>query len=141
MRPGSIPISSTRSSNQQKLERQLFTDPIVVTELLERYYREQGFLAAEIDEPRYEYQDVTARVVLAVREGPKYTVRQLTVSGNTIYPTDLVVSQLPVVAGQPYLPAAAENSLDKIRDLYWAKGYNDVRSDYALVLDRSSGTG
>ncbi len=125
--------------NQQKLERQLFTDPAVVTELLERYYRDQGFLTAEIDEPRYEYQDVTARVVLTVREGPKYTVRQLAVLGNTIYPTDLVVSQLPLVAGQPYLPAAAENALDKIRDLYWAKGYNDVRSDYALVQDRSTG--
>jgi outer membrane protein insertion porin family len=125
--------------DQQGLERQLFTDPIVVTELLERYYRDQGFLTAEIDEPRYEYQDTTARVVLTVREGPKYTVRQLTVNGNTIYPTDLVVSQLPLVAGEAYVPAAAENSLDKIRDLYWAKGFNDVRSDYALVQDRSSG--
>jgi outer membrane protein assembly complex protein YaeT len=124
---------------QQKLERQLFTDPIVVTELLERYYREQGFLTAEIDEPRYEYQDVTARVVLTVNEGPKYTVRNLTITGNTIYTTDLVTSQLPLMAGQPYVPVAAENSLDKIRDLYWAKGYNDVRSDYALVQDRASG--
>jgi outer membrane protein assembly complex protein YaeT len=125
--------------DQQKLERQLFTDPIVVTELLERYYREQGFLTAEIDEPRYEYQDVTARVVLPVREGPKFTVRQLTVSGNTIYANDLVISQLPLMAGQPYVPAAAENALEKIRDLYWAKGYNDVRSDYALVQDRATG--
>ena len=46
---------------QQKLERKLFTDPLVVTELLERYYREQGYLAAEIDEPRYEYQGAGAR--------------------------------------------------------------------------------
>jgi outer membrane protein insertion porin family len=125
--------------DQQKLERQLFTDPIVVTELLERYYREQGFLTAEIDEPRYEYQDVTARVVLTVREGPKFTVRQLTVTGNTIYATDVVTSQLPLTAGEPYVPAAAENALEKIRDLYWAKGYNDVRSDYALVQDRANG--
>jgi outer membrane protein assembly factor BamA len=43
------------------------------------------------------------------------------------------------MAGQPYVPVAAENSLEKIRDLYWAKGYNDVRSDYALVQDRASG--
>ena len=43
------------------------------------------------------------------------------------------------MAGQPYVPAAAENALDKIRDLYWAKGYNDVRSDYALVQDRATG--
>ncbi len=55
VRPGSIPIELDKIVEQQKLERQLFTDPIVVTELLERYYREQGYLAAEIDEPRYEY--------------------------------------------------------------------------------------
>ena len=42
--------------DQQHLERQLFTDPVVVTELLQRYYREQGYLAAEIDEPRYEFR-------------------------------------------------------------------------------------
>ena len=42
--------------DQQNLERQLFTDPVVVTELLQRYYREQGFLAAEIDAPRLEFQ-------------------------------------------------------------------------------------
>jgi outer membrane protein assembly factor BamA/autotransporter translocation and assembly factor TamB len=125
--------------NDQKLERQLFADPLVVTELLKRYYREQGFLSAEIDEPRYEYQDVVARVVLTVREGPKFNVRDVSVSGNTVYTTDVVVSQLPVVAGQPFVPAAAENALEKIRDLYWSKGYNDVRSDYALVIDRASG--
>jgi outer membrane protein assembly complex protein YaeT len=136
---GISPNELDKIVEQQKLERQLFTDPIVVTELLERYYREQGFLTAEIDEPRYEYQDVTARVVLTVNEGPKYTVRQLTVSGNTIYPTDLIVSQLPLVSGEPYVPAGAENALEKIRDLYWAKGYNDVRSDYALVQDRANG--
>jgi outer membrane protein assembly factor BamA len=66
-------------------------------------------------------------------------VRNLTITGNTIYTTDLVTSQLPLMGGQPYVPVAAENSLDKIRDLYWAKGYNDVRSDYALVQDRASG--
>ena len=32
-----------------------------------------------------------------------------------------------------------ERSLDKVRDLYWAKGYNDVRSEYRLVLDRTAG--
>ena len=27
----------------------------------------------------------------------------------------------------------------KIRDLYWSKGYNDIRSDYDLVVDRGTG--
>jgi len=124
---------------QQKLERKLFTDPLVVTELLQRYYREQGYMAAEIDEPRYEYQGPLARVVLPVREGPRFNARNVTVSGNSIYATDVLVSQLPVIAGQPFVPAAAENALEKIRDLYWSKGYNDIRSDYDLVVDRGTG--
>ena len=85
---------------QQKLERQLFTDPVVVTRLLRRYYREQGFMAAEIDEPRLEFQGTTARVVLAVREGPRFVVGKVTTAGNSVYPTDLLVSELPVVSGE-----------------------------------------
>ena len=123
----------------QQLERQLFTDPLVVTELLQRYYREQGHLSAEIDQPRYEHQNAIARVVLPVREGPRFTVAGVTLSGNSVYTNDVLISQLPIVAGEPYAPVAAESALDKIRDLYWDKGYNDVRSDYDLVINRGAG--
>jgi outer membrane protein assembly factor BamA/autotransporter translocation and assembly factor TamB len=125
--------------NQQRLERQLFTDPTVVTELLERYYRDQGYLAAEIDEPRIEYQGAVARVVLAVREGPKFRVRHLATMGNTVLGTEALLEQLPVKEDEPFLPVGAENALEKIRTLYWPLGYNDVRSDYSLVLDRAAG--
>jgi len=125
--------------DEQQLERRLFTDPLVVTELLEAYYRELGYLAAAIDEPRYEFQGPLARVVLAVREGLQFSVRNVTVSGNTVYTNDVLVSQLPVISGLAFVPIAAENSLEKIRELYWAKGYNDVRSDYELVQDRATG--
>ncbi len=132
---GINPDDLNKIVDEQELERQLFTDPIVVTELLERFYREQGFLSAEIDEPRYEFQDTTARVVLAVNEGPRFTIRRVDLSGNTVYTNDMIASQLPVIPGQPFVPAAAENALEKIRDLYWTKGYNDVRSDYEIVQD------
>ena len=59
-------------------------------------------------------------------------------SGNTIYATDVLVSQLPVIAGQPFVPAAAENALEDPR-LVLGKGYNDIRSDYDLVVDRGTG--
>ncbi len=125
--------------NQQKLERQLFTDPIVVTELLERYYRDQGYLAAEIGEPRIEYQGSLARVVLPVTEGPRFSVRRVGVQGNKAWGTEALLQQLPVMEGEPYLPVGAENALDKIRAIYWPLGYNDVRSDYSLALDRAAG--
>ncbi len=121
---------------QRHLERQLFTDPAEVTSLLQRYYHEEGYLSAEIDSPRYEFQAKTARVVVPVREGSRFHVRQLTVSGNTVYRTDEIVAKLPIAAGGPFVSAGAEHSLERIRDLYWDKGYNDMRSEYALVLDR-----
>src|SRR6185295_1242650 len=87
----------------------------------------------------YDYAGSVARVVFDVREGPRFTVRHVTTSGAKIYKPDEIIPQLPVVEGEVFLPVAAENSLEKIRSLYWAGGYNDVRSDYSLVIDRGAG--
>ena len=71
---------------QQELERQLFTDPLVVTELLERYYREQGY-------PRR--RDRRAALRVPGRDWREWCCRfgrargsrcgSVTVSGNTVY--------------------------------------------------------
>ena len=53
--------------------------------------------------------------------------------------TETLLPQLPVISGEPFLPSAAEQALDKIRTLYWPLGYNDMRSDYSLVVDRGAG--
>ena len=77
--------------NEQDLERQLFTDPLQVTTLLERYYREQGYLTTEIDKPVYEFEGTVARVVLAVREGPRFFVRNVSTSGNAVLPASALL--------------------------------------------------
>ena len=123
---------------QQRLEGQLFTEPQAVTSLLQRYYREQGYLAAELDAPRYDFAGTRARVVLAVREGQRFAVRQVSVTGNSVYASNEIVPKLPVVAGAPFMSVATEHALERIRDLYWRKGYNDMRSDYSLVVDRTA---
>ncbi len=123
----------------QNLEQQLFTDPTVVTELLERYYREHGFLIAAVAKPRYEFNASTARVVLAVNEGPRFTIRELRTSGTSVFDAALLIADLPLAVGDPFLPAAAENALQRIRQLYWRRGYNDVRVEYALTMNRKSG--
>jgi outer membrane protein assembly complex protein YaeT len=122
--------------SDQRLERRLFTDPIVVTELLERYYREQGYLAARIDQPRYEFEGTTARIVLDVLEGPRFTIRDVSITGNAVIPTEQLLENVPAVVGDPFLPAVAERSRDRIRQMYWRRGYNAARSDHELVVDR-----
>jgi outer membrane protein assembly factor BamA len=63
--------------HEQKLERKVFTDSAVVTELLRRYYREEGYLSAELDEPQYKYTGGVARAVIQVREGPRFITRRV----------------------------------------------------------------
>lgn len=125
--------------DEQGLERKLFTDPTVVTELLEQFYREQGYLNAEIDEPRLEFAAATARVVLAVREGPRFEVSQVAITGNTVLSEAELTAALPVETGLPFVPVAAENALQHIRSLYWERGYNDIRVTYQLSIDRTAG--
>jgi outer membrane protein assembly complex protein YaeT len=126
-----------RVIEEQKLERQLFTDPVVVTELLRRLYREQGYLDAEIDTPRYEFNGA-ARVILDVREGPRFIVAGVTFNGLTVMHEEFVTMNLPVAPGDPFMPAAAENALQHLRNLYWQRGYNDVRTAYQLTIDRAN---
>jgi outer membrane protein assembly complex protein YaeT len=122
----------------QRLERQLFTDPGAVTDLLQRYYREQGYLSVEIDAPRYEFNGTNARVVLAVREGGRFAVGQVTTAGNRVFTSAEIIATVPLTPGAPFVSAAAEHAFERIRELYWRKGYNDVHSEYALVVDRSA---
>jgi outer membrane protein assembly complex protein YaeT len=136
---GISPDELDKIIDQQDLEQQLFTDPTQVTELLERYYREQGYLVASIANPRYQYEGTQARIVVTVDEGPRFVIRDVMVAGNSVMPAEMLTRDLPVQAGDPFLPFAAENALTHIRDLYWNRGYNDVRSDYELVLDRTAG--
>jgi outer membrane protein insertion porin family len=128
-----------RVVSEQKLERQLFTDPTVVTDVLERYYQSRGYLSAKVDTPRFEFDGDAARVVLPIREGPNFTVASIAFTGNEAYDTESLLSQISLVAGAPFVPAAAENALAKIRDLYWRKGFNDVRLDYDLVMNSGAG--
>lgn len=123
----------------QHLEEDLFTDPAVVTELLRRYYREEGYLAATLDEPVREFAGDTARVVIRVHEGPRFVVAGLTATGNGAVATPVLLDEAPLRPGEPFLPAVAERSLDRIRQLYWRRGYNDVRLTYDVQADRESG--
>jgi outer membrane protein insertion porin family len=125
--------------HEQDLELELFTDPSVVSTLLQRYYREEGYLAAEVDAPRPEYAGTVARAVIDVREGPKFTVGTVSLAGNTVIDSPSLLAELPVVEGEAFVPAAAANAQERIRELYWRRAYNDVNSDYELRANRDTG--
>ena len=122
--------------DERDLEPKIFTDPETVTKLLQRFYRDQGFLSAEVDAPRYDFQENLARIAFTIREGQRFAVRRVSVAGNAVYTANEILAAVAITPGAPFVSAAAEFGLERIRELYWRKGYNDVRSEYSLVVDR-----
>lgn len=125
--------------SEQGLERKLFTDPFVVTGILQKYYREQGYLSIAIDKPRYEFQGDLAKILLDVNEGPRFVVSAVAATGNAAIDTPTLLADLGLKDGDPFLPAVAEIALDEIRSRYWRLGYNEVHPDYVLGIDREAG--
>ncbi|MGE3276631.1 MAG: translocation/assembly module TamB domain-containing protein [Vicinamibacterales bacterium] len=127
--------------SEQDLEDEVYTDPTVVTELLERYYKEQGYLDAAIDQPEYDFGGgpEEARVRFRVDEGPRFRVTRVVFEGNAAMTEAALRDETPLLAGDTYLPAVAERSAGLIRQAYWERGYNDARIRYVLDADRATG--
>jgi outer membrane protein assembly factor BamA/autotransporter translocation and assembly factor TamB len=125
----------------QKLGPKVYTDPEAVTDLLQRLYRERGFLDAVVEAPELDLDPATrhASARLPVHEGPQYTIRDVVMTGNHVLDAKTLTSKIPSVAGDPYRPAAAELSLTKLRELYWGHGYNEARPEYQVAVDREQG--
>jgi hypothetical protein len=125
--------------HDQDLEEDLFTDPVVVTELLRRYYREEGYLAASLAEPIRQVTGDAARIVIRIDEGPRFVVSRLTPSGNAAVPAATLLEEAPLRVGDPFLPAVAERSIERIRQFYWRRGYSDVQLRYEVDANRDTG--
>ena len=117
----------------------MFSDPIVVTELLQRLYREQGYLNVEIDKPRYEFEGAVARVILDIREGAQFTVQR---RDDERQLGDHDADPDHGAAGGARRSVHADRRRERVAvhpRPYWARGYNDVRVAYQLTVDRIGG--
>lgn len=126
---------------EQDMEIAIYTDPNKVTDLLTRYYREQGYLDAKVDTPRSELDEATrtGRVVVPITEGPLYKVGNLAFTGNSIYETGMLRREIPLQSGAVYKPDLRERSIEKLEELYQAKAYNDAEFSYTTEKKTAGG--
>lgn len=119
----------------QKLETAVYTDPVRVTDMLTRFYREYGFLDAEVQRPQYalDPQTRTGKVVFPVKEGAQYKVGSATFAGNTVFTEEQLAAEVPLPEGEAYRPVLNQNAVQRLRTLYWDKGYNDVEIEPQIV--------
>ncbi len=125
----------------QKLETAVYTKPARVSELLRRYYQEQGFLDAAIAAPRYELDPHTrgGRTVIAINEGPLFKVGSIQFAGNQVHDDATLREEIVLKAGDEYKPVLRENALARLKDLYWRGGYNEVEAEFATARNREAG--
>lgn len=125
----------------QKLETAVYTKPGRVSELLRRFYQEQGYLDATVAAPRYELdmQAGTGRVVIAVNEGPLFRVGSIAFSGNAVFDQARLAEEVVLAPGDEYKPVLRENAMARLKDLYWQSGYNDVEATFVTSRSKDAG--
>ena len=99
--------------------------------LLENFVRGEGYLDGRVALKGLEWNDTRdeVTVTLLVDEGPRYTVRTLTVEGNSAIPTETLIAGVPIGPGLPWRRPDLIRTLRAMRDQYGRLGYIDVEID------------
>ena len=97
---------------------------------LRDYYRELGYLDVEVpaDKVLYDYPS-PRKLVLTIRitEGRQYKVGDITITGNTIIPTDKLRAALKQTTGTLFAPSKIDKDVTALEDAYGKDGYIETR--------------
>jgi outer membrane protein assembly complex protein YaeT len=138
--PGASEISAGMLNNilnRAELTLDVYADPQKAVDYIKRYYREHGFLKANLDspQPRLNPQTGTGETLIPVHEGPLFTIGDLQFSGNTAFSYDQLWSVIPISSGSVYSPNSLQDSAKALESLYRGKGYNDASVGYRIIED------
>jgi outer membrane protein insertion porin family len=97
---------------------------------LRDFYRDNGFLDVEIDpaQVRFAYPK-PSRLVLTfvIKEGRQYRLGQVSITGNTLYPTEKLLPLLRLKPGAVFSPSGIEKDQKALEDYVGKDGYVDAR--------------
>lgn len=100
------------------------------------FYNEEGYRDARIESDTVivvpsdkDVKQDLLKVKVRIYEGPKFTFRNITFTGNTVYPSDLLAKHLRINKGDPYNKTQLEQNLTydpsgtDITSMYMDNGY------------------
>lgn len=122
-----IPLISYLTDNGRLEENALEMD----LENLRTFYKNKGYLDVEIDESKVRFEfpnDEEAGdmdLIIPITEGRVYKVGKITMSGNTLFDTDLLMRLLDLGEGDTFSPMLVDSSATSIKDYYGQWGYLD----------------
>ncbi len=112
----------------ENLSTAVYTDPPSVTAAITRFYQQQGYLTAKVQDPRYELDASrgTGRVVIPIHEGPLFKIGKINFEGNTVFDASRLQDAARLFPGGPYRLGLESSAGYGLQQLYWQRGYNDV---------------
>ncbi len=127
--------------DRERLKTAVFTEPSRVVDVLNRYYRDNGFLDAKVALPNYVFDPTRsrARAIFPITEGPQYHVGRLSFSGNKAIPESVLRHAIPVESGDIYVPQVRDVATTLIEDEYARRGYTDMELTYSLEKEPAAG--
>lgn len=120
---------------EQQLLLTAWLRPAEAAAALAAHYRSIGFQSAAISIGTPVFVGTTATLVVAVTEGPRFQIADITVTGVAARPIEDVRKAFGLEAGAPYLPASLEVARRDVEIGYHRLGYNDVRVSVRSVAD------
>ncbi len=105
-------------------------------ERLKAFYRQKGWLDAEIDSTiSYSKDKKDMFILINVRENERYFVNKISVKGQTIFAEKELLKSLQLVEGGPFLLELLEKDIFEMRSLYGEQGFTRVKIDEKHYFD------
>ena len=104
------------------------------------HYRNKGYITAQVGQPGVEYLEDSpdgktrgVRLRIPVSEGERYRVGNVTVDGNTVLSSEVLLLLFDLKAGEFYSEKQVREGLDKTREVYGSRGYYEFTGFPDLV--------
>jgi len=99
-------------------------------EKLRTYYREEGYLDVEImeDDIVFDFsREGRLRIEIPVDEGRQYRLGEVTITGNTLFPSERLLMSLKMQPGDVFNPTEVDEDETSLIDFYGSVGYLDTQ--------------
>lgn len=97
---------------------------------LRDFYREEGYLDVAIPPERIEFEYPSPNelvITIAIEEGRQYRIGDITISGNKLFPSPLLLFALKQKTGMIFSPSKLDEDVQALEQFYGRGGYLDTR--------------
>ena len=125
---------------QNDLEVQGWIDRTALDETLTTFYRNEGYLAADVEVGAPVLENGSAVLPVTIQEGPRAVIREVRWAGVAEARLALVKDNANLHAQQPYTLAAVNTARDHVERHYRTQGFNSVEVAATAVPIDSTAT-